>query len=267
MNYTIRNLVVATTLMLIGILAVTSFIRSERQQLSRDKQEIQVLVAAKDIPAGTPAKDLEAGGFLETMSVVREAAPPNPIGKITDLKPGDVVNDTVYAGRMLDYNTFNKMAGLKPTSQIKGNERLFTLPILAANDVAGLIRPGDHVDLATTMSANGSFKHVILARDVEVIETPESLRPEGLEGETAAPEAKGDSKLYVFRATDSEAQNIQFGLSAADGHQIFMWLRPANGDTNTKLDPLVGPNIPEMVAPNIKGTPGADTYGPDPSVR
>lgn len=267
MNYTIRNLVVAATLMLVGILAITSFIRGERQQLSRDKQEIQVLVAAKDIPAGTPAKDLEQGGYVDTIDVIQEDAPPNPVSSLADLKAGDVVNETIYQGRIIDFPAFNKTAGLKPTSQIKGNERLFTLPILAANDVAGLIRPGDHVDLATTMSSNGSFKHVILARDVEVIETPQSLLPEGSEGEAAAPEAKGDTKLYVFRATDAEAQNIQFGLSASDSNQIFMWLRPANGDTDSKLDPLVGPNIPELQQPTIKGAPGSDTYGPDPTVR
>ena len=53
MNYTLRNLVVASLLMLLGIVAVISFIRGERQDLSRGKQEVQVFVAAKDIPAST----------------------------------------------------------------------------------------------------------------------------------------------------------------------------------------------------------------------
>ena len=267
MNYTLRNLLVAALLMLVGVLAVTSFIRSERKDLSRGKQEVQVFVAAKDIPAGTPASELESGGFLESKDVLREDAPPNPVGKLAAIDKL-VSNETIYQGEYVSITAFDKTAGLKPTAQIKGNERLFTVPILAANEIAGLIRPGDHVDLAATLpTGSGLYKHVVLARDVEVVETPTSLQPEGVEGEPAAPEADGDTKLYVFKATDKEAQNIQFGLSASDQHQIFMWLVPANGSTESDLPPLVGPTAPILPQPTVKGSAGTDEIGPDTSVR
>ena len=241
MNYTIRNLLVASVLMLIGILAVTSFIRAERRDLSRGQQQVQIWVATKDIPAGTPADDLESGGWIERKDVLREDAPPNPVVDVASLKQL-VSNETIYAGEPVNVTAFDKTAGLKPTAQIKGNERLFTVPILAANDVAGLIRPGDHVDLAASLQNGGSgFKHVVLARDVEVIETPTSLLPEGTEADQQAPEADGDTKLYVFKATDREAQNIQLGLSASDQHQIFMWLTPANGGADSDLAALTQP--------------------------
>ena len=271
MNYTVRNLLIASALMLVGILAVTSYIRGERQSLSRGKQEITVYVAAKDIPPGTPKKDLESGGYLDTIDVLREDAPPNAIGKLSDIAKSDVVNETVYQGEMLSLNAFDKTAGLNPTAQIKGNERLFTVPILAANDVAGMIRPGDSIDITATLGGGGGSdikKNVVLARDIEVIETPESLRPDGVEATDDAPDAEGATKLYVLKATDKEARNIQFGLSMSDEHQLFMWLRPSNGDTDSNLRPMIGPSLPkEIPAPNFKGGAGTDEYGPDIAVN
>jgi pilus assembly protein CpaB len=244
MNYTLRNLVIAAVLMLLGIVLVTSFIRQERRDLSRGKQEITVYIAAKDIPAGTPADELESGGFVETKDVLREDAPPQALGKLSALKDR-VSNETIYQGETVNTTSFDVSTGLKPTAQVKGNERLVSLPILASNDVAGLIRPGDHVDLLATMPVQGggsqALRLTVLARDVEVIETPNSLVPEGTEAAAEAPDADGDRRLYVFKATDSEIANILYGQSAADDHGITMQLRPSSGDTDSKINPLTDP--------------------------
>ncbi len=257
MNYTLRNLVVASLLMLLGIVAVISFIRGERQDLSRGKQEVQVFVAAKDIPAGTPADELEAGGFLETKDILREDAPPQAVGKMSTIE-GLVSNETVYTGEIVSYTAFDKTAGLKPTAQIKGNERLFSLPIKSAADAAGLIRAGDHVDIFVAVQGGLTY---IVARDVEIIETPETLTPEGVEVEESAPEANGDTKLYVVKATDREQANIKFGLSNSDAYGLMLSLRPASGDAETKIAPLV----PQVKIPEKE--PTGTQPAPDPSVR
>ncbi|MCW2921824.1 MAG: cpaB [Thermoleophilia bacterium] len=257
MNYTLRNLVVASLLMLLGIVAVISFIRGERQDLSRGKQEVQVFIAAKDIPAGTPADELESGGFLESKDVLREDAPPQAVGKMSTIE-GLVSNETVYTGEYVNYTAFDKTAGLKPTAQIKGNERLFSLPIKAAADAAGLIRAGDHVDIF--VANDGGFTYVA-ARDVEIIETPQTLTPEGVEVEATAPEANGDTKLYVVKATDREQANIKFGLSNADEYGLMLSLRPASGDAETKIPPLV----PQLKIPEKE--PSGTQPAPDPSIR
>ena len=103
----------------------------------------------------------------------------------------------------------------------------------------------------------------MLARDVEIIETPTSLTPEGVEVEAVAPEANGDTKLYVVRATDKEIQNILFGLSASDNNKLFPLLRPGNGDTDTKLTPMAGPTIGALT----EGASTGDQVGPDQAVR
>ncbi len=257
MNYTLRNLLVASLLMLLGIVAVISFIRGERQDLSRGKQEVQVFVAAKDIPAGTPADELETGGFLETKDVLREDAPPQAVGKMETIE-GLVSNETVYKGEIVNYTAFDKTAGLKPTAQIKGNERLFSLPIRSSSDAAGLIRAGDRVDIFAAVDAGLTY---VAARDVEIIETPETLTPESVEYEETAPEANGDTKLYVVKTTDREQANIVFALANANEFGLIMSLRPASGDAESKIAPLV----PQIKIPEKE--PTGTQPAPDPSVR
>ncbi|MCB0879182.1 MAG: hypothetical protein KDC46_09410 [Thermoleophilia bacterium] len=262
MNYTLRNLVVAALLMLLGIVAVISFIRGERQDLARGKQEVQVFIAAKDIPAGTPADELESGGFLDTKDVLREDAPPNAVGKLKTLD-GLVSNDPIVKGDFVTYTAFDKTAGLKPTAQIKGNERLFTVPMKPSSNVAGLVRAGDHVDIFAGLNsgAGNQVLETVVARDVEIIETPETLQPDGAEVTPAAPDAEGDTVLYVLKATDREWLNIQFALSNSDDYGLLFGLRPASGDAETKLPPVYGAFTEPTDAP-IKAQPG-----PDPSVR
>jgi Flp pilus assembly protein CpaB len=243
MNYTLRNLLVASLLMLLGIFAVISFIRGERQDLSRGKQEVQVFVAAKDIPAGTPADELESGGFLDTKDVLREDAPPNAVGKMDTIEKL-VSNEAIYAGDYVSITAFDKTTGLKPTAQIKGNERLYAIPIQAANDAAGLIRPGDRVDLFAAIqesNGGGDMSARVVARDVEIIETPESLVPESVELDAAAPEADGDTKLYVIKTTDEEALNIKLAIARTGDDSsagLMMLVRSSSGDAESQLGAL-----------------------------
>lgn len=265
MNYTVRNLLVASVLMLVGIVAVVSFLRSERAELERGKQQVQVLVAQKDIPAGTSAKELETGGYLAPTDVLREDAPVNAIGKMSSLKVDGkwlTSNETIYKGEILTDRAFDDTQGLAPTHQIKGNERLFAVPVQASSDAAGLIRPGDHVDVLAALKIDGSqtVAMTMVARDVEVIETPQSLTPKGVEAEQAAPEADGDTKLYVLKGTDREWQNLQLANATSDNFGLLFGLRPSNGDTESNLKPSVGIfQLPEAGVPT--------QIGPDPAVR
>lgn len=241
MNYTVRNLLIAIVLMIVGIVLTTSWIRQERQEISRGNEEVKVLVATRDIPAGTPAKELEEGGFVEMQSVIREDTPPMPIGKVSTLE-GLVSNETVYKGEMLTMRAFDKEAGLKPTASVKGNERIVSVAVFPFGDAAGAIRPGDHIDI---MSCAKVDKLVCdyAARDILVRETPESLVPDtGDEAAPATPDPDGDRRLYQLQLTDREAMQVLFAQSAADGRGLQFLLRPSHGDTETPSKPVTSPD-------------------------
>jgi Flp pilus assembly protein CpaB len=245
MNLTLRNLLIAGMLMVVGVLLVTSFIRGERRELSRGQDLVKVYIAKKDIPPGTPAKELEGGGYLDTKEMLRKDQPPEAVGSLGSLD-GLVSNEMAYKDEVVSRIAFDKTAGLKPAAQIKGNERLFSLGIPAANDVAAMIKPGNRVDIYAVVndSASGGQNKamVVVARDVEVMSTPTSLVPDGQEQDPEAPEAKGDNKLYVLKATDREIANIVYAQGNADEHGLMLLLRPDNGDTATAIKPQSGPD-------------------------
>ncbi len=262
MNYTLRNLVVASMLMLLGIVAVISFIRSEQRSLERGKEQVQVLVAAKAIPAGTPADELEAGGYLDTKDVLVEDKPPFAVGKVSSIE-GLVSNEDIVEGDYVTESAFNKTTGLKPAARVKGNERLFSVPIQSTSDVAGQIRARDRVDILAGLNTGSSNQVLmtVVARDVEVMDTPASLTPDSVEVKDEAPQAEGDTKLYVLKATDREWMNIQFAMANSDDYGLIFGLRPASGDAESKLPPIFGTYSPPTDA-GIQAKPG-----PDPTVR
>lgn len=268
MNHTIRNLLIATALMVIGLVLTTSFISKERRSLSRGKQEITVYVAKKEIPPGTPASQLEEGGYLDTKQIVREDAPPSPVSDLKDLDKL-IANDTVYKEDVLTMRAFDKEAGLSPGASIKGNQRLVSLPLNSANTVGGLVRPGDRVDFIATASLqtpNGTVgKTWFPARDIEIVETPQSLTPTTGDEPVVekAPEAEGDKQVYVLKATDSEVAQLLFAQSVSDDFKLYMLLRPASGDTQVDVVPLVGPAIHIPKAPKYEGDPGIDQPAPN----
>lgn len=93
-----------------------------------------------------------------------------------------------------------------------------------------------------------------------MIETPLSLTPKGVDVAEEAPDAEGDTKLYVVKTTDEEWQHLLWALGNSDDYGLMFALRPSNGDTETKLPPIIGVyDAPERGA--------TSRPAPDPSVR
>ena len=235
MNYTLRNLMIAAVLGIVGIVLTTSYIKAQKAELSRGKQEVKVWVAKKDIPAGTQASALEDGGYLEEGEMLREDAPPQTVHNIKDVKKLSL-NETIFAGEVLTAHKFETTSGLNPTEQIKGTERLISVPIPPSGAVAGLVKPGDHVDIIA--SANGqSAVTWVVARDVLVLQTPTSLLPKGSEVDPVAMKAGDDPQLYVFQISDKVVQDTLWSEASSGDSGLRMSIRPSDAAQDTKLRP------------------------------
>jgi pilus assembly protein CpaB len=255
MSQTLRNLLIAGVLALVGIVLTVSYIDGEKRDLSLGKEEVTVLVAKKDIPAGTPSGTLESEGFLEKTDILREDLPPRPLSDIKDVKDLSS-NQTIYKGETLSGHQFETKNSLNPADAIKGTERLASVSITPYGTVSELPRPGDRVDLM----ASGTVKAVtyngkdfeeavctwVAARDVLIVQTPDSLEAQAT-GEEGAPEvaatstkATDDEQLYVVQATDEGLQGIHYSYATSDDTKLVMNLRPSSADQETKLPPRCG---------------------------
>lgn len=241
MSYTLRNLLIAVALGFVGIMLTTSYITKQRAELSRGQDEVKLLVATKDIPAGTKGSTLQDGGYVEFATVLREDAPPQPVSDVKDVAKLSL-QDAVYEGEYLTGHKFDRESQLNPTEQIKGTDRMMSLPLNAPQQLAGMIKPGDHVDIW----ASDGKRTWIAARDVVIIQTPESLAPQGEEAAPAAPaKATGEALLFILQVPDKVVHDLMFSYHAADGEtKLWPALRPSEGDTESELPPLT--DLPDV---------------------
>jgi pilus assembly protein CpaB len=241
MPYAMRNLLVAVVLAIVGLILMTSYVRTQRSSITKGQSRVDVLVAAKEIPAGTRASALEKEGFVKTKSVLRDDAQPQALRTLKDVSKLSV-RDPIYPGGQLTAHAFETQSNLALAAQSKGNERTFTIKLGGAGSVAGQVKVGDHVDIMFSGEVKQSGTNesapatCMVARDVPIVGTPESLNPT----QDAQPaKADGTPGLFLVSGTDQVAQALIWAQSFADDNGLIALLRPSSGALETKLDCLV----------------------------
>lgn len=125
------------------------------QQVAEETREFtdpdfreDVVVAARDIPAGTPLSD----DYITTKSVPRQFLPPSPLmARDIDIYRGQPVAQNIEAEAMILTEDFAVTDMARTLSgRIPEGERAMAIPVDAISGVAGLLRPGDRVDLLGT---------------------------------------------------------------------------------------------------------------------
>lgn len=236
-SHTVRNMLIAAALFVFGLVLITSYLHGQSSQLERGNDFIRVLVAQKDIPAGTSAAAIESGGYVESTKVLRRDAAPHAIHDITDVKKL-ALSQNVYAGEQLSAYKFETQSALNPADQQKGTQRIIAVHVKPSGTAAQLIKPGDHVDIAVSYEQNQVTNTTIVARDVTVLQTPDSLASQGGASPTDTKEplkANDDPTLWVLQASDATMQSILWGQAAANDDGLQFLLRGSTSATNTKL--------------------------------
>jgi len=247
MSYTVRNLAIAAALAFVGLVLATSYISGQRNKITAGQRMTTVLVAKKDIPAGTAASELEDSGYVESQKYKRDDVAPQVLHDLKGLSKLKT-NSTVYAGEQLTAHKFETTSSLNPAAQIKGTERWVAVPIGPSGRISQYVHPGDHVDILASgdlKPAGGNSEAVsttwIVARNVLVVQTPESQLPDGSSSSTSGPPKPGsENALYVLQVSDAVAQNILWSNNTSstkvnDAGGLQFLLRPSDGDQETKL--------------------------------
>jgi pilus assembly protein CpaB len=141
--------------------ALLVYLYSEQQDKKIDnlmKNQVEVIKAARDIPAGTPLTQDK----VTSEKVPQRFLPPNPVLKEEfDIYAGTAVAGHIEEGAMILTSDFavsevsSSLAGKIPTS-----ERAMSVPVDSISGVSGLLRPGDRVDVLGTFPV-GSKDQVI----------------------------------------------------------------------------------------------------------
>jgi len=228
------NVAIALGLGLLAIMLTTFYVTNYKHHVQHGQDNVTVLVAAKDIPAGTSGADVIAKHMLGSETVARRAIVPGAISS-TDQVKSLVVTQPVFAGEQITARRFGTRAQLGIRSQLEGTERAFQVPGDANQLLAGTLRNGDHVDLVANLkykfvnfrAGNTSTNTDDLVASRVVLRNLLVLRAPGGGGATSKITPNDASFSAVLQVTDSQAQKLFFVLK--------------NGDWSLQLRPVLSP--------------------------
>lgn len=234
MTYQLRNVVVAVVLGLLAAVLVTVYVTNYRKHVQQGAQNVDVLVAATDIPSGTSGSTIVAGHMLKTLTVPRTALTPGAISS-TDQIARLVSTDQIMAGEQISTRRFGDAAELGVRAQLKGTLRAVQIAANPNQVLAGTLRAGDHVDLVgniKTESSGGSSAHYarVVLRDLLVLRPPAPVDSTKLASQ---------SELSVMLAVrDSQSSKLMYVVKNADPNYAsdggwYLELRPVGNATDS----------------------------------
>jgi len=238
MTYRVRNIGIAVALAVLAAVMISYYVTNYKHHVQRQSSDVAVLVAAKDIPVGTPGAVAAGQHLLRSETVTRAAVVPGAISNPSELA-GLVSTQIIYAGEQVSTRRFATQAAQGVRSSLTGVQRVIQLPGDANQLLAGTLKTGDHVDVIGSWGfpTQSAALHVgkVIIHDLKVLRAP------------SAPLGNEASRIT---ASPDSAFSVQLQLTDAQAQMLF-WL-VQNGTWTLSLRPTVG------AANNARG---ADTPG------
>jgi Flp pilus assembly protein CpaB len=245
MNYRAKNIGIAVALAALAAILTSAYVVNYKRHVQNGEGKVTVLVAARDIPAGTSGADVVDQKMLKEQTVPRKAVVAGAISSPDQLAQYVATQD-VFAGEQVSTRRFAPPTEQGIRSQIKGTQRAYELAGDPNQLLAGTLKEGDHVDVVGnwTVKASGSsgqdnpVTRVIL-RNILVLRAPIG----GTGGSTVT--SGGD-----------KSQNVQLRVTDVQVQKLF-WIEK-NGDWHLTLRPPVnavdsGNTIQEVGTMNLDG--------------
>jgi Flp pilus assembly protein CpaB len=229
MTYRTRNILIAVLLLAVGVIATSTYLKTQADRAARGQKLVEVLVARERIAAGTPADDLVGSDLVELRKVRSDD---QVAGAITDAEAlGDrAATATIYPGDQISARKFADTSELPATSQVTGTERLIALPVGRFQSVDGTLGTGDRVDIWASRTTNNETTTWVVARDVLVSEGPELGTDQA-----SRSGSKRDFPVVTFRVSDVVAEQLIWSYAHSDDTGLVLAARPAEGAAQTKL--------------------------------
>jgi pilus assembly protein CpaB len=226
MTYRVKNIGIAVVLAAFAGLLTVFYVANYKRHVQNGEKNATVLVAARDIPAGTTGPEVVEQHYLKTETVPHRAVVPGAISKPDQLN-NLVATEQVYRGEQVTTLRFGTSTELGIRAQLKGNERAIQMEGDANELLAGTLKEGDHVDVVVTWEHGGQQDPTkvskVVLRNLLVLKAENSTDAAKLTG-------PNDQLSVQLRATDSQMQKLYW---ARKNGQLSLLLRPSSDATNS----------------------------------
>jgi Flp pilus assembly protein CpaB len=207
----------------IAVILLVFYLRSYRSSVNSGKQPERVLVATKNIAAGTSGTLIAKQGLYTVTSVQKDQLQLNAITDPAALA-GRVAAADIFPGQQLTQEDFSTEAPQSIPYQITGQQRAIAVTVSSNHGLVGQVTAGDTVDVYVATSGPGGTSKAgtglpsgqlvkLLQPDVYVLVAPGT-----------------DSPNAVLRISTKDAAKFAF---ASDNAALWLVLRPAAGASRT----------------------------------
>jgi Flp pilus assembly protein CpaB len=223
MNYRVKNIGIAVALAAAAAILTSVYVVNYKRHVQHGEGKVTVLVAARDIPAGTAGADIIDQKMLSEQTVPRKAVVAGAISSPDQLSQYVATQD-VYQGEQVSTRRFAPPKEQGVRAQIKGTQRAYELSGDPHQLLAGTLKEGDHIDVVGVWSyrINGSqdtqdhHASRVILRNLLVLRAPAGTTSDKIAGPTG-------SESVQIRLTDSQAQKLFWIEKEGDWH---LTLRP-----------------------------------------
>jgi Flp pilus assembly protein CpaB len=218
MTYRVRNIVVAVALAALAGTLTLVYVVNYKRHVQHGESKVNVLVAARDIPAGTTGSEVVEQHMLKTEAVPRRTLVPGWVGDSDQLQ-NQVATQEIYAGEQVTVRRFAPPREQGIRSLIRATERGIQIAGDPNQVLAGTLKTGDYVDVVADWHLpDGSPHHVtrVIVRNVLVLKAPPDL------GESAKLGPSAEDTPVQLRVTDSQSQKLMFAMQ----NEWHLELRP-----------------------------------------
>jgi len=240
MNYRVKNIGIAVALAALAAILTSVYVVNYKRHVQHGEGKVTVLVAARDIPAGTSGADVIDQHMLKQETVPRKAVVAGSISSPDQLSQYVATAD-VYQGEQVTTRRFSPPSEQGIRAQIKGTQRAYQLEGSNHQLLAGTLKVGDHVDVIGSWcgsgggGAAGSGDCNAVSRDVVqnllVLTAPATPSTGG----SAAIAASQNSAYVQLRATDFQTTKLLWlqKNSVDQGNGWHLALRPPSGSLDS----------------------------------
>lgn len=254
--------IAAVVLAALAFFGVILFANSANQRAYKNAELVKVFKVEKQIPKGLAADQAISQGYIKDSQIPQEFKPGTAVVRtdeiknkvaLYDISPGTIL----VAGQFVDPN----VAQVTTAQQVKTGQVAVTISVDQVHGVAGLLMPGDKVNIMSVGGAGGAGttnkQIATMYQNVEVMAIGSKTAPQAGGSSASADEsgdssgqkqqAAGDAGLITFSVPLEAAERIALGASGGpDGsHSLYLTLVPPDNQ------PVSVPKV---------GGPGASSY-------
>jgi pilus assembly protein CpaB len=257
MKRTIVATIVAVVLALVGGVAVLLYASGADARAVAGRQPVQVLIAAKPIPAGTTGKAIVDGGYVERVAMPAATVPTDAVSSIDAGLETLVITSELQARQLVLRGAFGEAVVRTGGLAVPDGKLAVTVEIGDAERVAGHVEAGAEVAVFDTftvapgpgrvpagdgLAENHEYTQAtrLLLPRVEVLAIGERVIEDEKSDEKDDAKSSKTTKVMVTLAV-SQAEAEKLVLAATTGRLYFALLsdtsdvRPGSGVDNRTL--------------------------------